>query len=257
MNRFYYSDPIDIFCKSNPESIIAKLVMANQFALEQTQRDAWLQQILILQPLLASFQGVIYFEYSIPRMGRRIDVLLLIKQVIFVLEFKVGENEFTSFAEDQVMDYSLDLKNFHEKSHDKYIAPILIATQAKDVMPVVSTTPHNDKLLFPIRSNQESVLKIIRDVLAFSSGMDIDSIAWEGGRYCPTPTIIEAAMALYSGHAVEEISRNDAAAINLTKTSKAIAKIIQKSKENSEKSICFVTGVPGAGNDPTPILNHP
>ncbi len=70
---------------------------------------------------------------------------------------------------------------------------------------------------------------------------------WENGRYCPTPTIIEAAMALYNGHSVSEISRSDASAINLSQTSDAISKIIRLSKENSQKSICFVTGVPGAG----------
>ena len=66
-------------------------------------------------------------------MGQRIDVVFLIGAVIFVLEFKVGEKEFTSYAKDQVWDYALDLKNFHETSHEHFIAPILIATEAKSI----------------------------------------------------------------------------------------------------------------------------
>ena len=180
-------------------------------------------------------------------MGQRIDVIILIGAVIFVLEFKIGEKDYSSNALDQVMDYALDLKNFHESSHEQFIAPILIATKAKSIYAVVATTPQNDKLLLPIKSNIGLLGKIIEDVLRFSEGNEIDRAQWEQGRYCPTPTIIEAAMALYNNHSVEDISRNDASDINLSQTSDAVSSIIRSSKENSRKSICFVTGVPGAG----------
>jgi len=111
----------------------------------------------------------------------------------------------------------------------------------------IAVTPQNDRLLFPIKSNVYSLGEVIKSVLLFAEGNDIDQSQWEGGRYCPTPTIIEAAMALYNGHSVSEISRSDASAINLSQTSDAISDIILYSKENSCKSICFVTGVPGAG----------
>ncbi|HAL44500.1 MAG TPA: hypothetical protein DCP47_01035, partial [Phycisphaerales bacterium] len=158
-----------------------------------------------------------------------------------------GADEFTSYAIDQVWDYALDLKNFHETSHNQFIAPILIATEAKTIAPVVCATPENDKLLLPIKSNTETLAEVIQTVLKFSEGQQINHTNWENGRYCPTPTIIEAAMALYKGHSVEEISRNDATSINLSKTSEAISEIIKHSSQNSKKSICFVTGVPGAG----------
>jgi hypothetical protein len=180
-------------------------------------------------------------------MGKRIDVVLLIGPVIFVIEFKVGENAFSSSAKDQVWDYSLDLKNFHESSHNPFIAPILIPTMAKTSTPVVATTPHRDNLLFPIECTVESFGIVIDDVLHFCEGIEIDRAQWESGRYCPTPTIIEAAMALYKGHSVSEISRSDASAINLSQTSEAISEIIHYSKNHSHKSICFLTGVPGAG----------
>jgi hypothetical protein len=247
MKRAYYSHSIADFCKSTPEEIVGKLAVTNDFSLEQSQRNAWLEEIKILHTILSRFKGAIYFEYSIPRMGQRIDVILLIGSVIFVLEFKVGEEYFVSNAIDQVWDYALDLKNFHESSHEQYIAPILIATKARNVSPVISITPQNDKLLFPIMSTVELLGKVIDDVLRFTEGDNIDRIWWESGRYCPTPTIIEAAMALYNHHSVSDISRSDAGAVNLHQTSDAISDIIRFSKEKSQKTICFVTGVPGAG----------
>jgi hypothetical protein len=223
------------------------MALGNQFSLEQTQRVAWLVEIEILKNVLSSYNGSIYFEYSIPRMGQRIDAVVLIGPVIFVLEFKIGEKEYTSYATDQVMDYALDLKNFHESSHEQFIAPILVATHAKHSYTTISQTLHNDKLLFPIKSNAELLPEIIQNVLQFCEGNQIDKEYWENGHYHPTPTIIEAARALYFGHSVNEISRNDASAINIGKTSEEIYKIIDFSRNQQRKSICFVTGVPGAG----------
>lgn len=247
MQRAYFSSTISNFLDMSPNEILGILTQGSSFALEQSQRDAWLEEIRILKGILYKYKGSIYFEYSIPRMGRRIDVVLIIGSVIFVLEFKVGEKEFQSYAVDQVWDYALDLKNFHETSHNLLIAPILIATNAKVSIAIVATTAHNDKLLVPIKGNAELLDEVIQDVLRFSDGIEINPVAWEEGRYHPTPTIIEAAMALYSGHSVQEISRSDASAINLSQTSDAISEIIEFSNRSSVKSICFVTGVPGAG----------
>ena len=247
MNRAYYSSTITSFLIESQNEILGKLSINNEFSLEQTQRESWLQQIDFLKVLLIPYSGSIYFEYSIPRMGKRIDVVLVIESVIFILEFKIGEKEYNSNSIDQVFDYALDLKNFHETSHNQTIAPILIASLAKTQVPIISTTPQNDKLLFPIKSNLEMLSSIIKSVLDFSEDETIDIPKWECGRYCPTPTIIEAAMALYNNHSVADISRSDASAINLSLTSDAVSDIIKLSKENSEKAICFVTGVPGAG----------
>jgi hypothetical protein len=247
IRREYYSDSIANFLKSSTEEILGKLTLNSDFSLEHTQRGAWLSEISIMRKVLSSHQGTIYFEYSIPRMGRRIDVVLLIGPVLFVLEFKVGEREFTMHAMDQTWDYALDLKNFHESSHEQFIAPVLIATEATNVASSISLSPQNDKLFHPIKTNVDLLCKVIENVIRFADGNDIDRLQWESGRYCPTPTIIEAAMALYNDHSVSEISRSDAGAINLSKTSDTISDIIRSSKEKSLKSICFVTGVPGAG----------
>lgn len=247
MKREYYSDSLGNFLTTKSDDIFSKLAMSNEFALEQSQRDAWLEEINILQAVLSPYQGSIYFEYSIPRMGKRIDAVILIGPVIFVLEFKIGEKEFTSYAIDQVWDYALDLKNFHESSHEQFIAPIIIATKTENVVPFVIATPQSDKLLLPIKCNVDLLSQVIANVLLFADGANINPTQWELGRYCPTPTIIEAAMALYNGHSVGDISRSDASAVNLSQTSNAISQIIRFSKEKSHKSICFVTGVPGAG----------
>jgi len=248
MNRAYYSDSIEKFISKSVEEILGTLSDNNEFTLEQTQKESWKYQIASLQKILSQFSGSIYFEYAIPRMGKRIDVLLIINSIIFVLEYKVGEKEYHSHAIDQVWDYALDLKNFHETSHDKIIVPILVATNAKTSAFSVCATPEADNLLKPTKSNNESLRAIINSaLLLFDGNGTINTNEWEKGRYQPTPTIIEAAMALYNKHSVTDISRSDASAINLSQTSDEVSKIIQYSRDHSEKSICFVTGVPGAG----------
>jgi hypothetical protein len=246
-SRSYYSDSISSFKTKSLQELIGSIVMSSGFSDEPNQKDAWSEEIRILKKILMAYDGRIYFEYSIPRMGKRIDVLLIIGSVIFVIEFKVGENEFPAHAIDQVWDYALDLKNFHETSHDKYIAPILVSTNAFISSSTVQVSTQNDKVFFPVKSNIELLSSIIKTILNFSEGPPIDTSNWESGRYCPTPTIIEAALALYNGNTVSEISRSDASATNLTLTSKAISDIIEYSRANLVKSICFVTGVPGAG----------
>jgi len=247
VNRSFYNDTIVNFNKANPEEIVGKMALLSGFADEVSQKNAWKEQIRILKNILQNYAGAIYFEFSIPRMGQRIDVILIIRTTIFILEFKIGEKDFPLHAIDQVWDYALDLKNFHETSHDKYIAPILIATEAKIDNALIVINSYEDRLLSPIRCNAELLKNVIEEIIELNDGEAINPLAWDEGRYSPTPTIIEAAMSLYNGHSVSEISRSDASAINLGKTSDAISSIIFKSKNENYKSICFLTGVPGAG----------
>jgi len=247
MNPYFYSDTISNFLTSSNNEIFGAISSNSDFPDEPTQKGAWTQEIKILKNVLENHGGRIFFEYSIPRMGRRIDVVLIIRNVIFVVEFKVGEKDFYQSAVDQVWDYALDLKNFHETSHVNLIAPILVCTESKKTFVFISEMPHNDNLLFPIKTNEENLSEVIKTVLAFAEGENINSENWAGGRYAPTPTIIEAAMSLYSGHGVEEIARTDASAINLSTTTDAVLNIIVQAKAQKQKAICFVTGVPGAG----------
>ncbi len=207
--------------------------------------SAFLKSKLNLSPSLCDAK--IYFEYAIPRLGRRADVILIVDHVLFVIEFKVGESHFSTSDMDQVWDYALDLKNFHEASHEIAIAPVLIATAAKPQEIEIQITVHDDKLIRPIRSNGDDLFELIVKTLASLDSPIIDTYSWEAGRYLPTPTIVEAARAMYAGHSVQSISRHDAGVHNLAVTSASVDRIIDISRRKNKKVICFVTGVPGAG----------
>lgn len=247
MKRAFYSDTIQIFLTKSATEILGELTQGSDFGVEQPQRDAWLEEIQLLKSALMPFRGSIYFEFSIPRMGRRVDVVLIIEAAVFVLEFKVGERGFPSHALDQVEDYALDLKNFHEPSHSCLIAPVLVATAAKDCRPILERTAYRERMLRPIRASANQLGATIRAVLEGTEGEAIDAEKWLAGRYRPTPTIIEAALALYRNHSVKDISRRDAGDKNLSQTSDSITAVVEKARATGTKAICFVTGVPGAG----------
>ncbi|MGE5418497.1 MAG: DUF2075 domain-containing protein [Accumulibacter sp.] len=247
MANIFYKDSISNFLITSEAEIIGKLAINSQFADELNQKNAWKEEISILQKSLQNLHGEIYFEFSIPRMGQRIDVVLLINSIVFVLEFKIGEKEFQKSGIDQVWDYALDLKNFHESSHDKTIIPIIIATAAKVHSAYIISSASADQVYEPIRCNTILLAEIIKKIIDVEAQPLLVEEDWAIGRYCPTPTIIEAAMALYSGHSVTEISRSDASAINLSQTSETISSIIVNAREKHLKIICLVTGVPGAG----------
>ena len=250
MLSYYYAESIAVFCSQSPNEVIGVINRANVFDGTMLQQKSWEQQIELLQHSLSGFQGTIFFEFSIPRMGKRVDVLLLMDDVVFVVEFKVGESQYASQHVEQVWDYALDLKNFHAPSHHAFMVPILVATHAKPALFSISTTSHQDNLFLPIRSNQEQLVGVLQEVLTFvkSDGKPAVSFTdFARGQYHPTPTIIEAAVSLYNNHSVEAITRSDAGAQNLTVTTGAISVIIDDVRNRSAKAIVFVTGVPGAG----------
>ncbi len=247
IERAYYRNNISAFLTASQSQILGELASRHHFALDVMQKNAWVGQIVRLKEDLRDFQdGDIFFEFSIPRMGKRVDVLLVIAGVIIVVEYKMGAKHHDAYAIDQVMDYALDLKNFHEGSHDKYIVPILISTKAIRESNCIDWS--GDQIAFPLLSNGDDLSEIIKRALfSIPSQKRLDTDRWAYSGYKPTPTIVEAAQALYRGHSVEEISRSDAGATNLTLTTRCISEIIDFSKRNGRKSICFVTGVPGAG----------
>jgi len=245
MTRSYYSNTISGFLQDDETRILGQLSLHHSHALEELQKNAWIMQIIILKEALKDFDnGQIYFEFSIPRMGKRVDNVLIINDFVFVLEFKVGDNQYQKHSIEQVVDYCLDLQNFHEGSHHEKLVPILVSTKAK---PIENIYEIIDNLFSPLKSNRQNLSEVISKTLVLSNGNPISSIDWENSIYKPTPTIIEAAQALYKGHNVKEISRHDAGAINLSKTTDCINSIIEDAKRENKKSICFLTGVPGAG----------
>lgn len=242
----YYEANTANFCNADANAILGELTNRHGFALDSQQKFAWQEQIRLLQIALSSISGHIYFEFSIPRMGKRADVIVVVGGIIFVIEFKVGSDTFDRAAIEQVHDYALDLKNFHKGSHHCLILPILIATAASSVHdPILNWD--SDGVAKPLCTNQLHLSDLITATLALNKASPIDTGAWSRSGYHPTPTIVEAAQALYRDHDVRDISRSDASAQNLSHTSDCISQIIENSKRSGRKSICFVTGVPGAG----------
>lgn len=242
----YYAADIAALIGASPEEVIGALVTNSSFSVEPAQRDAWLLQITILQSALVGVDGTLFLEFVVPRIGSRLDVVLICGPAIFAIEFKVGESDYRRADVNQVWDYALDLKNFHKGSHDAPIIPILVATEARSsdtTLPV----PHRDGVYPPTRCSAEGLAHLITEGRAHVAGRPIDAIAWDESPYQPTPTIIEAAQALYSQHSVEAIARHDAGARNLRVTSQRVEDLIDEARQRGHKIIVFVTGVPGAG----------
>lgn len=246
VKRSYYSNDIQSFLNQDNYSIFGEITTNDQFSAENLQKNTWNREIEILKRELSQLlDGHIIFEYTIPRIGNRIDNIVIYKGIIFLLEFKVGEKKYPSYAIEQVTDYAFDLSCFHKESHNRLLVPILISTKAHSVKQEIRIS--KDNVLETICCNEYEIAKYITEVSLKFIQDEIIPDDWINSLYMPTPTIIEAAQALYLGHNVEDISRNDASAKNLNQTTKAINKIIDYSKAHNRKSICFITGVPGAG----------
>lgn len=246
VKRSYYSNDIQSFLDQDNYSIFGEITTNDQFSAEDLQKNTWNREIEILKRELSQFlDGYIIFEYTIPRIGNRIDNIVIYKGIIFLLEFKVGEKKYPSYAIEQVTDYAFDLSCFHKESHNRLLVPILISTKAHSVKQEIRIS--KDNVLETICCNEYEIAKYITEVSLKFIQDEIIPDDWINSLYMPTPTIIEAAQVLYLGHNVEDISRNDASAKNLNQTTKAINKIIDYSKAHNRKSICFITGVPGAG----------
>ncbi len=243
--RTYYSAPITSFLRQ-PNAEILGIIHSNDISAETTiqQSNTWAIEVEILKDQLRGLDGQVIFEYTIPRMGKRVDVVVLHKNIVFLLEFKCGDIEYRASTYDQVYDYALDLRNFQKESHNKLLVPIIVSTRAPDV---VNAIRERDRIIEPLFCNAKNIRPVIRMVCDRYTEPGFDYLAWENSEYLPTPTIVEAAQALYRGHNVNDITRSDAGIENLTVTTDEINRIIEHSKANHRKSICFITGVPGAG----------
>jgi hypothetical protein len=244
---FYYAADVATFLADTTESVVGALTMRSG-SVDASQRDAWVAEIAALKTTLAGRDGTVFLEFAVPRIGSRIDAVLVAGPAVVVIEFKVGEHEFRIADRNQAWDYALDLKNFHQASHAAPIVPILLATEAVDTKPRL-LPPADDGVYPPMMCNSARLGEAIRLALdtTRASGPALDALAWARAPYQPTPTIIEAAQALYAHHSVDAIARHDAGARNLGVTSARIEEIIEDARRSGRKAIVFVTGVPGAG----------
>ena len=246
MQRAYYQATGAQFLSDSSDAIVGSLAAHSHFAIDLKQRNAWLAIIQSLKSTVVDLPDAhVFLEFVIPRMGRRVDAVVLNGGCIFVLEYKVGSEHFSSLDIDQVFGYALDLKNFHEPSHSLALFPILIATNAAPA--AAQFVLAKDGVCEPVLSNGHDLSGLIQRATILGSNDLIVPAVWANGRYKPTPTIIEAAQALYKNHSVEDITRNEAGAENLSTTANYVSLVIDQSKRHRRKSICFVTGVPGSG----------
>lgn len=250
IQRCLYDDDIRSFIDREDKAVLGCLCERYHGDAITTTREAWQKEIEVLQTALLPWKesdGKIIFEYDIPRLGKRIDVVLLLQGVIFCLEFKTGNQQLQLMDIDQVLDYALDLKNFHHFSADRIIAPILIPATFDGASSIVQPSAYDDGVLNPLVTGYTGITSIIQKVLdKYPNETPVDN-NWIISPYNPTPTIIEAARTLYESHSVEDITRHEADKVSTDATIAYILEVIKRSKANREKSICFVTGVPGAG----------
>lgn len=249
--RYYYSDTISNFLNRSNEEIIGKLTLASQHDINDDTSNSWLEEVEILKNVLTPYneRGSLYFEYNIPRMGRRADVIVVIDEIVFILEFKTAGSKFTHDAITQVWDYALDLKNFQEGSLERIIVPVLVATLERNNNCDFSLNPFKDNVYEPLRTNANrlcdafsiSLENIPHPKIEHSDDRDDQ---WAKSGYEPTPTIIEAAIALYEENTVEDITKHGG---DIKKASDELCNIINYCRKNNRKAICFITGVPGAG----------
>ena len=250
MNRFFYSAPISAFLSTGTDDIWGEISRNSRLDDNNLQKDSWSHEIVALQKSLHGLFGDIYFEYSIPRLGKRADVILLIKNVVIVLEYKVGAKSYDRPDLEQVWDYALDLKYFHDKSHDLWVVPILVATAASERTQVLQPSKYNDQVLEPVCSNDNSLRSIIDQILELLATADSPD-GWGNSKYNPTPTIVQAATTLYrrknlANKSIADIT-NHTSDDRTDKATDAVLKIVEESKRKGQKSICFITGEPGAG----------
>jgi hypothetical protein len=245
VSRAAFSGTIAEFQALSNEELVGSLTSSSEFDVVLQQRDAWIESIRLLRDALTGVRGFVALEYIVPRIGSRVDAIVIVGAAVFVIEFKIGQSGQQRGDLLQVWDYALDLKYFHAASHSAKIIPVLVPSLlCAETFQV--DQPHPDGCYPPVTVSPRYLGALIGS-LASIEGEPIDSIGWFNSHYLPTPTIIEAARRLYSEHSVAEITRSDAGAPNLHVTLSTIESVISESLAKQQKSVVFVTGVPGAG----------
>ena len=228
-DRCLYNNSLYKFCVEDDYSIFGQLCDNYHGDAPTTTREAWKEEISIVKQILSKYShedGQVVLEYDIPRLGKRVDVVLLLKGIIFCLEFKVGESKILEADIDQVLDYALDLKNFHKFSQDKIIVPILVATDYQNSSTSIQMSVYDDNVVNPLVTGKSGISTLIDIVLKRFPNESPINPDWIISPYAPTPTIIEAARTLYENHSVENITRHEADKVSTDKTIAYILKVI-------------------------------
>ena len=160
--RCLYNSNFKEFYNKEDDSIFGAICQNYHGEALTTTREAWKEEIRIMKQIIARYvnnNGQIIFAYDIPRLGKRIDVVLIFKGIIFCIEFKVGETRILESDIDQVLDYALDLNNFHKFSQNKVIVPILISTNYDGVTTKIQMSGYDDKIVNPLVSGKTNIVE--------------------------------------------------------------------------------------------------
>ncbi len=239
-NKAYYWNDISKFVEDNADGILHKLLQHsfNQFSDANTeQNEAWSSQIRELQTRLKDhgIDGDIIFEYDIIRLGKRIDVILLVRHMVFSLEFKNGKKFFTAKDAQQAEDYAIDIKNFHKESENLYVCPILVATDAEEITDQ-SKECYSDKQIYLQKENINTLISKVNEIVdEYGTDEKIDFDKWFNSPYYPTPTIISAAVEAYKTHSLTEIAHSAAGQDDIDACEHEIK--IDKQAKNEKKNI--------------------
>jgi hypothetical protein len=249
MSAFYFNK-IENFLKSSTDEIVRTLSgeQTRSIDLNPKQNDSWRLEIDLykknLKDLSEFKDSFILIEYPLLRLSKRLDTIIIYNNLIIVIEFKKSV-EFSSSDKNQLEDYCINLKYFHEESHEKLIIPILFASDAPNRENKYEVFENIAKTIY---ANKDTLGIELKKATSFKrDDKFINPVKWNAAEYKPVPTIIEAAELLYAGHNVREIASSKASTKNIIETTEELIKIINSSKQNNKRSICFVTGVPGSG----------
>ncbi len=249
----WYSGDAAGFLQSSAADIVGRLssgALGRHRINEDAQLGAWRAQIPVVRAVLGALpvpgEWHVLLEFEIPRLGGRIDAVLLSPRAIFVLEFKTGAQGADPAGQAQVDSYALDLRDFHAGSRRHPIVPILVARAGA---PPAMTLPLLLAGVTPVvEAGADALPGVVRALDAqMPAAPPLDVAGWERAAYRPVPGVIDAACLLYGGHDVAEIAAARADAVNLTLTATRIARILADHRAAGTRAILFVTGIPGAG----------
>ena len=225
-----------------------------RFPIPPEQIEAWHEQLAPLKAAISALiessercatESRVLLEYPIPRIGKRIDAVLLVRDLIIVIEFKTGESSGSGKA--QVEDYAFLLSYFHEPSRGRRIVPLLVRQHQREAewtgTPIAGVQP-------TVTASYSELGRCLIEIVSRTGDPSTPCVAkddWDHGRFKPVPAIIDAAVALYSGMDVFEIGHACSSNESLERTTAAIVAAVHRARQNSQKLICFVTGVPGSG----------
>jgi hypothetical protein len=250
----FYGARVAEFMSDDPNNVVG--VLATRASLEYRgnqpeQARSWRDQVKLLRRAFSEVKGSgewgLLLEYSLRRLGRRPDAVILAPGVIIVVEFKMSAEKHAAHHVQQVEDYALCIRDFHAYSRGCVIAPIVCAEHAPRVVPARPSVI--EAVASVILTNAHDLPEALQ--LAASLGAsNAASVCWrdfDSGAYNPTPTIVDAARAVYAGHSVKEIGRSDADGMALQCAAERLRHWVLEARRNGQHIICLVSGTPGAG----------